>query len=381
MRVSRGHAGLAAAGLVAVLFGAPAAAEAHMRSVTFSDIAVEGRDVVWTLRVRARDLGGPEVGLGLPAGDDLGPVLARQDAVARYLASKLLVEADGAPCALARGAVQPAEGADEPTARARLVFACPRVPGMLALGYRLLYDVDPFHAGYATIAGAGPSGAPVTHLFRRGDPPFAFDVARGPWSSAGAYLRLGIEHIFTGYDHLAFLAALLLATGLKRGAGARAAVPSGRREALREVLKIVTAFTVAHSITLILSTLRPGLIPTAWVEPAIALSIAYVAVENVVAPARRRRWLVAFGFGLVHGLGFSSVLREVGLPPRGLVLSLLAFNVGVEIGQLVTVAVVLPLVLLGARRRPLEFRRWALRGGSTALAVAGMVWFFLRIRS
>jgi hypothetical protein len=154
-----------------------------------------------------------------------------------------------------------------------------------------------------------------------------------------------------------------------------------RAEALREVLKIVTAFTVAHSITLIASTLRPGLLPTAWVEPAIALSIAYVALENLLARAPGRRWPIVFLFGLVHGLGFSSVLREVGLPARGLVASLLAFNLGVELGQLAVVSLLLPPLLLLARHRPFPFRRWGLRGGSAALALAGVVWFVLRVRS
>ena len=142
----------------------------------------------------------------------------------------------------------------------------------------------------------------------------------------------------------------------------------------------MTAFTAAHSLTLIVSTLRPGLLGTSWVEPAIALSIAYVGVENLVRGAPRGRWLLVFAFGLVHGLGFSSVLREIGLPARGLVLSLLAFNLGVELGQLAVVSLVLPLVLVAARRRPVAFERWGLRGGSAAIALAGVVWFVLRVR-
>jgi hypothetical protein len=207
-------------------------------------------------------------------------------------------------------------------------------------------------------------------------------VGRGAWHGYLVYLRLGVEHIFTGYDHLAFLAALLLATGLRRRAGVGgAAQPAGTREALGQVLKIVTAFTVAHSTTLIASTLRPGLVPTAWVEPAIALSIAYVGLENLRPGTPRRRWPIVFVFGLVHGLGFSSVLREIGLPARGLVASLLAFNLGVELGQLAVVALLLPVVVLAASRRPVGFERWALRGGSTVLALAGVIWFVLRIRS
>src|SRR5262249_52185453 len=129
------------------------------------------------------------------------------------------------------------------------------------------------------------------------------------WDHARDYLALGVEHIFTGYDHIAFLFGLLViagAAGLRRGA--------------RQGLAVVTAFTLAHSVTLIASALGFLALSPRLVEPAIAVSIAYVGVENLVVARPRLRWLITFGFGLVHGFGFASVLREIGLPSRGLLL-------------------------------------------------------------
>ncbi|MFY9610623.1 MAG: HupE/UreJ family protein [Blastocatellia bacterium] len=147
-------------------------------------------------------------------------------------------------------------------------------------------------------------------------------------SSLVEFLGLGVEHILTGYDHLVFLLGLLLA-----GAG------------LRDVAKIITSFTAAHSITLALSTFDLVAIPPGVVEPLIAVSIVYVGLENVLRRDLKWRWLLTFGFGLVHGFGFASALRDLGLGSgAGAALPLLSFNLGVEMGQIAIAAVVLPLI-------------------------------------
>ena len=364
--------------VVVSVSGAASRADAHARSATFGDDAAGARGDTWSLRVRVADLVGADVGLGLSAGARAADVVARAPAALAWLARGLGVAvAGGAPCAIDERALDADAAASEPTVVARFRFACPGEA--LVLRYDLFFDVDALHSGYTRLDAFG--AAPATHVFRARERTLLLGAPRSVWQSAREYLVLGVEHIFTGYDHLAFLAALLLATGLaRRSSAVGPARASPTRPALREALKIVTAFTAAHSLTLIVSTLRPGLLGTSWVEPAIALSIAYVGVENLVRGAPRGRWLLVFAFGLVHGLGFSSVLREIGLPARGLVLSLLAFNLGVELGQLAVVSLVLPLVLSAARRRPVAFERWGLRGGSAAIALAGVIWFALRVR-
>ncbi len=172
------------------------------------------------------------------------------------------------------------------------------------------------------------------------------------------FTRLGIRHIFLGYDHIMFLLALI--------------VIGGR---LLNLVKIVTAFTLAHSLTLILAALQVVSLPSRVTESAIALSIAYVAAENVLIAEPTHRWRLTFCFGLVHGFGFANVLRELGLPTRGLVSSLLAFNVGVELGQLGILAILFPLALWVAKQ---PFRRPVIVGLSSTILLFGIGWFIER---
>jgi HupE / UreJ protein len=183
--------------------------------------------------------------------------------------------------------------------------------------------------------------------------------AEGGRRSLGSFVLLGVEHILTGYDHLLFLFGLLL-----RGGG------------WLSLAKIITAFTLAHSVTLGLAVLDVVRLPDRLVEAVIALSIACVAAENLVArPLVSRRWLVSFGFGLVHGFGFSAALRELGLPTQGLLLSLFGFNAGVELGQALVVALALPALALVRNTRWEPRMVWS---SSLAILLVGVVLFVER---
>jgi hydrogenase/urease accessory protein HupE len=179
-----------------------------------------------------------------------------------------------------------------------------------------------------------------------GDPSFVFKDSPDAIEVARTYTLLGIEHILTGFDHLLFVLALLLLV-----------------DGVRRLVATITAFTVAHSLTLVAATLGWVRVPGPPVEAAIALSIVFLAAEIVHARqgtpglAQRRPWLVAFCFGLLHGLGFASALAEVGLPPLAIPTALLFFNIGVEIGQLVFVATALGVI--AAMSRLLRARDWA----------------------
>jgi HupE / UreJ protein len=193
-----------------------------------------------------------------------------------------------------------------------------------------LFDV--LGADYHTLAridGPGHSGqfafTPETRETR-----VRLDGRPGGGRGTASFVWLGIEHILTGWDHLLFLLVLLL--------------PGG---GLLALTKIITAFTLAHSVTLALAVLNVVVLPERLIEAVIAISIAAVAAENLyLRPTVTRRWIVSFCFGLVHGLGFSSALRDIGLPSDGLLLSLFGFNAGVEVGQALVVAVVLPALIL-----------------------------------
>ncbi len=187
------------------------------------------------------------------------------------------------------------------------------------------------------------------------------DFGRTPvWQATWGFVTLGIDHILSGYDHMLFLLSLLMLGG-----------------SLRQLIKIVTAFTVAHSVTLSLAVLNIVALPSRVVESAIALSIIYVALENVWrgSASLRQRWLVTFGFGLVHGLGFASALQEMHLPQANVVASLVGFNVGVEIAQIAVVSLAyLALDAVRNRSWSLSFRQWV----SVSTAVVGIIWFVQR---
>jgi hydrogenase/urease accessory protein HupE len=177
------------------------------------------------------------------------------------------------------------------------------------------------------------------------------------------FLRLGVEHILTGYDHLLFLFALMVVC-----------------RDLRSIFTVITCFTIAHSITLGLATLDIVRLPGRVVEPMIAASIAYVGIENLVrGDSPKWRTLIAFSFGLVHGLGFADALRELGIKSGqfGIVVPLVGFNLGVELGQLCVAAIVLP-ILWNLRRKPSFVRRWV-PGCSLAVAFAGSYWMLERV--
>jgi len=178
------------------------------------------------------------------------------------------------------------------------------------------------------------------------------------FETAWDFVKLGVEHIFTGYDHLAFLVGLLLMT-----------------RTLPSVVKVITSFTVAHSVTLALATFGVVALPPRLIESLIALSIAYIAIENFTGRALVHRWKITFLFGLVHGFGFSNVLKEMVLTRKALAISLFSFNGGVEAGQLIFVSLVFPLVYYAAASR---WKEQFLSATSLAIMALGFCWFVQR---
>jgi hydrogenase/urease accessory protein HupE len=179
-------------------------------------------------------------------------------------------------------------------------------------------------------------------------------------SSAWAFFKMGIEHILTGYDHLVFLFGLVLL-----------------RARLKELLAVVTAFTIAHSITLAIATLGIFTPSPRFIEPAIALSIAYVGIENFFVKDASKRWRITFPFGLIHGFGFAGALQQINLPRAEIPVALVTFNLGVEAGQLFAMSIILPAVILVRQKNWFEPR--GVRVLSGAVALAGGVWFVMRV--
>jgi hydrogenase/urease accessory protein HupE len=276
---------------------------------------------------------------------------------------------EGIQVSLDDEAVNPSEWAVERTADRRgrnieFQLRFPAKPHVTRLNFRntLLPDLPLGHRHYVQLLDADATLVGEA-LLDRSHITFEASLARsdgmaGP-SSFGDFFALGVQHIFTGYDHLLFLFGLLI-VGMSFASAAR----------------IITSFTVAHSITLALATFGVVHLSPALVEPLIALSIAYIGLENIISRNLGRRWLLTFVFGLVHGLGFASVLREMGVEASaaGTLQPLLAFNLGVETGQIAIAAVTLPLIL-GLGRRP---RLALVLQPVTSVVVIGMgTWWLL----
>jgi hypothetical protein len=286
-----------------------------------------------------------------------------------YLAARLEVSADGQTCSM-EAAARPLPWEGEPApVRVPLVAKCASRPVRLDLRCDVLFDRDPAHRAYYSA-----EDARVTHMgvFTKDQRTSSFDV-RDFTLAAGAleFIREGMVHIWSGLDHVLFLLALLLPAALVRtsdGWTPRA----GLGPVAREVLKVVTAFTVAHSITLCLSFLGVVAPPARWVEVAVALSVFSAAWNNVRPFLPGRVWTIAFAFGLVHGLAFAGALKGLALPTHARGLALAAFNVGVELGQLAIVAVVLPIVYAASTHR--TYPRLGMGAGSLVIAWVAVIW-------
>lgn len=369
--------------LLAVLLlglGVVGAASAHKASDAYLFLSADTAG--WRLRwdIALRDL---DAALDLDAdGDRLlrwGEVKSRLAEIeAHALAGLRLQQGE---CSLAQAQPPAVERRVDGTYLVLRMAATCTPASPLLVDYRLLADIDPTHRGLLRIDG-GPADAPVTRAldpaeggvriaWRAGEAAGAEDAA-----PIASFFRNGVHHILVGYDHLLFLVCLLLPSVLRRTPeGWRAVDRPG--EALWRMLGIVTMFTVAHSITLAVAGLQLVVLSPRIVEPAIALTIAIAALDNIHPILRGRHRQFTFLFGLIHGFGFAAVLSELGLPTGGLVKALLAFNIGVEAGQLVVVVVALA-VLLALR----SWRRYAavvLRGGSAAALVLASLWLIERV--
>ena len=261
---------------------------------------------------------------------------------------------------------------------ARVKFAAPAGTNRIAaiaIDARSLFRLDTNVHGLLRVE---HDGRMETATFRAGAASRVFTLAEpsSRVAQAWTYLREGAEHILKGPDHVLFLLALLLPAVLKREAGAWRGAEAFRPAALN-IVKIVTAFTIAHSVTLSLAVLGIVSAPARVVEPLIAASVIAAAVNNVRPWFGERGWMVAFGFGLVHGLGLASGLIEFGLRQEALVLALVSFNVGVELGQLGIVALFLP-VAFGLRETRF-YREVTLKFGSVAVAFVAAVWMVQRV--
>jgi len=343
---------------------------AHKPSDSYLEITVAPAGVTGQWDIALRDL---DYAIGLDADGNReitwGELRARHEAIAAYALARLELQADGATCKLTAGVQQVDTHTDGAYTVIPFSAACDHPPQQLRLRYRLFAELDPQHRGLLRLDYGGLSR---TAVFSPQAAQQDFTLAApSRWRQFADYFVEGVWHIWIGFDHILFLLSLLLPAVLVWRARWE---PVARfHDGFVDVLKIVTSFTVAHSITLSLATLGVVSLPSRVVESAIAASVVLAALNNVRPVIEGRRWMVAFGFGLIHGFGFASVLTDLGLPQGALALALVGFNVGVEAGQLAIVCVFLPLAF--ALRRTAFYRKGVLIVGSLAIAAVAGAWF------
>ena len=309
-----------------------------------------------------------------------GEVRQRAEDVTRLATERLTLTAAGSPCKLVTaGDPQLDKHSDGTYAVLSLTAQCPTLNAPLKANYTLLFDVDTSHRGLVQwIAPVTAETQPVAQALIFGIDSAEQTLALTPvsaWQTLRQYAADGVWHIWIGYDHILFLLALLLPAVLVRRAGQWQPAPTLRGSFI-EVLKVVTAFTVAHSITLSLAAMQIIMLQSRLVESVIAASVVIAALNNLRGTVDKRRWVMAFVFGLIHGFGFASVLADLGLPQDALVLALIGFNGGVELGQLVIVAVFLPLAFWLRTTR--FYRVGVLTGGSLVVALLASWWLIQR---
>ena len=343
--------------LALLMTAAPLAA--HGINVAFAEIKIGDQQVAIRLHLPVLDSDQAfridSNGNGFFDRDEL---LAATPRAHQYLAPRLRVIQDGREIPAQLGPLQMWTGPDgNPFVETTATFA------LASSGLRQLsIQCDVFREqspGFQTVAFITIAGRNEQFVFDKGSR-YEVSVASKSGLAFLQFLQMGVLHIFTGYDHIAFLLGVVLIGGT-----------------FRSLVKIVTSFTVAHSITLALAALEIVTLPSRLVESGIALSIMYIALENLFFQKFDRRWIVTFFFGLVHGFGFASALREVRLPSNLLATALVSFNLGVEVGQVVIVALLLPVLWQLEKSR---YRTVAIHAASSAIFLLGCFWLWQRLR-
>ncbi len=330
----------------------PASAQAHVSigSVSHSIIIVRGDTVSYYLNLspEAARLLRQEVDPNSPDFKD-------------YFASELSVKTWDSDCRLAQVDQAPSE--KNGNWIVSLLYRCPKEVKDLTITSTLFLDLDDRHMQFARLAPPDNPAKPLREaVLNASNSTFHIPDVRTGGSASGdralSFFKLGIEHLLTGYDHILFLLTVIIAMSLV------------------DTIKAVTAFTVAHSLTMALAFLHLVSLPSSVVEPLIALTIIYVSVENVLANNISKRWLLTGLFGLVHGLGFVGALKAITVSRDELLLSLFSFNVGIEVGQLLIILLSMPVL------RYLRSRAWDrrfCRGFSQAAAALGTLWLIQRV--
>lgn len=354
----KARTGIGVVCLLLASLGASRSALAHQVPFSYLDLRLQRNVIEGTLVAHIADLGHDLKIAPVERLIDPAVALPQSRAIADMFARRLIITVDGRALVPRWSDVEVIP--DRQSLRIRFDAPIASAPGHLSVEG----DLFPYDPGHRTFVNVYEEEALTQAILDWDNPRFDYYAgsAQGRIAVVKRFIPAGIEHILIGPDHILFLIGLLL--------------PGG---SLRRLALIVTAFTLAHTITLSLAALSLVNPPASFIEPAIALSIVYVGADNLLRRGGRdaRAW-IAFAFGFIHGFGFAFVLREMDLPPRALGWSLFSFNLGVEIGQLLIVAVV-ALALASLRSRSETLARKLAIVGSWGVVGAGAFWYIQRV--
>ena len=336
----------------------------------------------WDIALRDFDFA---IGLDANANSEITwqEVLAKQKEIYAYALARLSIKNNQAACSLLPKQLLIDHHTDGAYAVIQFKVDCKKAIHHLNLNYTLFSDLDPSHRGllkldYSAVDETGRNLKKFTKtaIFGPDNPTQSFTLsAPNRFNELKEYMAEGIWHIWIGFDHILFLISLLLPAVLVYSNKTWQPAPHFKTTFI-DVIKVVTAFTIAHSITLTLATLQVIELPSRWVEATIAASVILAALNNLFPYLLKRRWLAAFVFGLIHGFGFAAVLADLGLQKDALVVALIGFNLGVEIGQLAILSLFVPAAF--ALRKSWVYQYIIFYGGSLIIIIIAAAWFIER---
>lgn len=349
-------------------------AHGHSLNDSYLELKLDGRELLGMLKVAVVDL---EIAVGVDDNEDSqvtwGEIRQSSYRINDYIHNRLQLRRADQDCEFSLGNYRIEQLGGGAYLQIPLSGLCPVESGIVDLDYELLFDVDSSHRGIIVISADEQASTFVLAPDRR---IAQLQPQAGQWLVSFAnFTREGIWHIWIGFDHILFLLAMLLGVVLHQRRVIGEAALSWQHSGL-EIVQLVTAFTIAHSITLIMATLQWVILSPRLVEAAIALSVVLGGLNILVPLFGRRHWQFAFAFGLIHGFGFANVLAELHLSTGQFVTTLLGFNIGVELGQLLIVLVAVPVLFLLTHQQGM--RRISASASGLVITNIGVVWFLER---
>ena len=355
--------------ILLLLFLLPINANAHKSSDSYLLLDITDRLINIQWDIALRDL---ENAIGLDQNSDgkisWKELKQKHNTINQYAFSRLMISNNNSPCKMMINENRVNNHSDGAYSVIYFTATCVEKPDNIMLDYNLLFDLDSQHRGLVKISHKQQTRSfimsPEDHLI-------SSPLLTSNWQQFLNFIREGIFHILAGFDHILFLISILLPAVLYR-TNSQWVPQNNFKSSFIDASKIVSAFTLAHSVTLGLAVFNIITLPSTFIESAIALSVIIVAINNLYPVINSKRWLIALVFGLIHGFGFANVLQAINTNSSATALSLFGFNLGVELGQLLIISLFLPIAYL--LRGQWVYQKLIVQTGSVLIILTSLVW-------